>query len=51
MEALFSVKNLSVAFQEEKGLHTVVNDISFEMEEGQILITPKTLNLISSVDN
>ena len=37
MEALFSVKNLSVAFQEEKGLHTVVNDISFEMEEGQIL--------------
>lgn len=37
MEALFSVTNLSVAFPEEKGLHTVVNDISFEMESGQIL--------------
>ena len=37
MEALFSVTNLSVAFPEEKGLHTVVNDISFEMEPGQIL--------------
>ena len=37
MEALFSVTNLSVAFPEKKGLHTVVNDISFEMEPGQIL--------------
>ena len=37
METLFSVKKLSIAFQEDKGLHTVVNDISFEMEKGQIL--------------
>ncbi len=37
MKTIFSVANLSVAFPEEKGLHTVVNDISFEMEEGQIL--------------
>ena len=37
METLFSVKNLSIAFQEDKGLHTVVNDISFGIEKGQIL--------------
>lgn len=37
METLFSVNNLSIAFPEDKGLHTVVNDISFEMEKGQIL--------------
>ena len=35
METLFSVNNLSIAFPEDKGLHTVVNDISFEMEKGQ----------------
>ena len=37
MESLFSVTNLSIAFPEESGLHTVVNDISFEMKKGQIL--------------
>ncbi|MCD7807672.1 MAG: ABC transporter ATP-binding protein [Lachnospiraceae bacterium] len=43
MNSLFDIEHLSIAFpEEEKGsrnltLHTVVNDISFSMEEGEIL--------------
>ena len=37
MNSLFSVRNLTIAFQEEDGLHKVVNNISFDLFPGQIL--------------
>ena len=37
MNPLFSVQDLTIAFPESDGLHTVVNHISFELSEGQIL--------------
>ncbi len=35
--SVFSVQNLTIAFQEENGLHEVVKNVSFDMNEGQIL--------------
>ncbi len=37
MGSLYEVKHLTIAFPENGQWHTVVNDISFSMEQGQIL--------------
>ncbi len=37
MNSLFTVQNLTIAFSEETGLHKVVDDISFDIKEGQIV--------------
>lgn len=37
MAPLFSAEDLTIAFQEPGGLHTVVDHVSFQMQEGEIL--------------